>query len=137
MNMSSKTRSSNRFRKNNTTNDSDDDDKKNNERTTLKDGFGQRSCERTHPHRHHQHRAKKKMKKNKSGERVEEEEDIEGENNVLVVQQEVAGLKKFSKDDASNSMTVLVRNPLFKRWTKDSIAFDGRTFRVANESIRK
>ena len=136
--MSSKTRSSNRFRKNNTNNDSDDDDKKNNERTALKDGFGQRSSrERTHPHRHHQHRAKKKMKKNKSGERVEEEEDIEGENNVLVVQQEVAGLKKINKDDASNSMTVLVRNPLFKRWTKDSIAFDGRTFRVANESTRK
>ena len=136
--MSSKTRSSNRFRKNNTNNDSDDDDKKNNERTALKDGFGQRSSrERTHPHRHHQHRAKKKMKKNKSGERVEEEEDIEGENNVLVVQQEVAGLKKINKDDASNSMTVLVRNPLFKRWTKDSIAFDGRTFRVANESMRK
>ena len=39
--MSSKTRSSNRFRKNTTTNDSDDDDKKNNERTTVKDGFGQ------------------------------------------------------------------------------------------------
>ena len=138
MNMSSKTRSSNRFRKNTTTNDSDDDDKKNNERTTVKDGFGQRSSrERTHPHRHHRHRLSKKMKKNKSGERVEEEEDIEGENNVLVVQQEVAGLKKFNKDDASNSMTVLVRNPLFKRWTKDSIAFDGRTFRVANESMRK
>ena len=33
-------------------------------------------------------------------------------------------------------MTV-VRNPLFKKWTKDSIAFDGRTFRVANESMRK
>lgn len=139
MNMSSKTRSSNRSRKNTTTNDSDDDDTKNNERTALKDGFGQRFHTRERTHRQHQHRAKKKMKKNKSGERVEEKEDIEGENNVLVVQREVAGgLKKCNnKDDASNSTTVLVRNPLFKRWTKDSIAFDGRTFRVANESVRK
>ena len=113
MNMSSKTRSSNRFRKNTTTNDSDDDDKKNNERTTVKDGFGQRSSrERTHPHRHHRHRLSKKMKKNKSGERVEEEEDIEGENNVLVVQQEVAGLKKFNKDDCLLYTSPSPRDPL-------------------------
>ena len=134
--MSSKRRSSNRLRKNNTNDSDDDDKKKNNERTTLKGGFGQRSsCERTHPHRQHQHRAKKKMKKNKSGERVEEEEDIEGEN-VFVVQ--VAPKKKNDEEEEKKdaSMTV-VRNPLFKKWTKDSIAFDGRTFRVANESMRK
>ena len=135
--MSSKRRSSNRLRKNNTNDSDDDDKKKNNERTTLKGGFGQRSsCERTHPHRHHHHRAKKKMKKNKSGERVEEEEDTEGENGFVV---QVAPKKKFNDEEEEKkdaSMTV-VRNPLFKKWTKDSITFDGRTFRVANEEARK
>ena len=130
--MSSKSRSSNKIllrKKCNKNNDFVDDEKKNDDQ--------------------HHRAKKKKIKKNKSrsGERgeeeEEEEEDIEqGENNIFVVQHAVAGPKKKFKDeeekkDDASSMTV-VRNPLFKRWTKDSIAFDGRTFRVANaEDARK